>query len=96
MAKPVAGDVIVVPFPQTDLNPGKRRPALVLVTLPGDDLIVCAITSQRPSHGPAVTLHAEDFSKGRLELASYVRPARLFTIEQSVVLYVAATVRAKS
>ena len=36
MAKPVAGDVVVLPLPQTNLQPGKRRPALVVVDLTGD------------------------------------------------------------
>lgn len=30
MGKPVAREVVVLPFPQTDLQPGKRRPALVV------------------------------------------------------------------
>jgi len=29
MGKPVAGEVVVLPFPQTNLQSGKRRPALV-------------------------------------------------------------------
>lgn len=43
MGKPVAGDVVIVPFPRTDLTPGKLRPALTLVSLPGDDFILCQI-----------------------------------------------------
>jgi mRNA interferase MazF len=45
VGKPIAGDVVVFPFPQTDLRIGKNRPALVLVDLPGDDVILCQITS---------------------------------------------------
>jgi mRNA interferase MazF len=44
--KPLAGDVVIIPFPQTDLAPGKRRPALVLVNLKGEDVILCQITSK--------------------------------------------------
>ena len=44
MGKPVAGDVVVLPFPQTGLQAGKRRPALVVADLPGDDPILCQIT----------------------------------------------------
>ena len=40
------GDVVVVPFPFSDLTQAKRRPALVLSVLEGDDLILCQITSQ--------------------------------------------------
>ncbi|HIL71425.1 MAG TPA: type II toxin-antitoxin system PemK/MazF family toxin, partial [Verrucomicrobia bacterium] len=46
MGKPVIGEVVVVPFPQKNLKDGKRRPALVVADLIGDDLILCQITSQ--------------------------------------------------
>jgi hypothetical protein len=31
MGKPLVGEVVVLPFPQTNLQSGKRRPALVVV-----------------------------------------------------------------
>jgi mRNA interferase MazF len=45
MGKFVVGEVVVLPFPQTDLQAGKRRPVLVVADLTGDDLILCQITS---------------------------------------------------
>ena len=41
------GDVVVVPFPFSDLTEAKRRPALVLAELDGEDRILCQITSQQ-------------------------------------------------
>ena len=35
----VRGDVVVAPFPFSDLSGAKRRPALVVATLSGDDVI---------------------------------------------------------
>ncbi len=93
MGKPVAGEVVVLPFPQTDLRSGKRRPALVVVNLPGDDLILCQITSQARSDAYSVPLATSDFEKGRLALDSFIRPSRLFTVDQSVVLYATAKVK---
>jgi mRNA interferase MazF len=86
MGKSVAGEVVVLPFPQTDLKAGKPRPALVLVDLPGDDLILRQITSQARRDGFSVPLTAADFAHGSLPVSSYIRPNRLFTIEQSVIL----------
>ena len=46
MGKPVIGEVVVLSFPQTHLQAGKCRPALVVADLAGDDLVLCQITSQ--------------------------------------------------
>jgi len=94
MGKPVAGEVVVLPFPQTDLQAGKRRPALVVADLPGDDLILCQITSQARRDSFAIALTAADFERGRLAVDSFARPNRLFTVEQSVVLYAAGKLKA--
>ncbi len=59
MAKFVKGDVVVVPFPFSDLTQAKRRPALVLSVLEGDDLILCQITSQTIKDKYAILLTSE-------------------------------------
>jgi mRNA interferase MazF len=92
VGKPVAGEVVVLPFPQTDLQAGKRRPALVVVDLTGDDLILCQVTTQGRSDSYSVPLVAADFEHGRLAVDSFIRPNRLFTVERSVILYTAAKV----
>ena len=93
MGKPVAGEVVVLPFPQTNLQAGKRRPALVVAGLPGDDLILCQITSQARADGFSIPLALADFERGRLAVDSFIRPHRLFTVEQSVILYAAGKVK---
>ena len=93
MGKPVAGDVVIFPFPQTNLQIGKNRPALVLVDLPGDDLILCQITSQLRFDGFSIALNSTDFARGSLPLVSYLRPNRLFTVDRAVVSRVAAHVK---
>ena len=93
MGKPVIGEVVVLPFPQTNLQVGKRRPALVVAVLKGDDLILCQITSQVRSDGYSISLDAPDFERGRLAMDCFIRPNRLFTVEQSVILYSAGKVK---
>jgi mRNA interferase MazF len=93
MGKPVVGEVVVLPFPQTNLQAGKRRPALVVADLIGDDLILCQITSQARAVEYSISLSATDFERGRLAVDSFIRPNRLFTVEQSVILYAAGKVK---
>jgi len=44
VGKFVKGEVVVLNFPFSDLSGAKRRPALVLADLDGDDIILCQIT----------------------------------------------------
>jgi mRNA interferase MazF len=82
------GDVVVVPFPFSDLSSSKRRPALVIVSLTGDDLILCAISSQAREDEPhAIKIVTEDFSDGSLKKESYVRCDHFFTGDASIVEY---------
>ena len=92
MVKPIAGEVVVLPFPQTNLQSGKRRPALVVANLAGNDLILCQITSQTRSDNYSVPLTSTDFERGRLAIDSYARTNRLFTVEQSVIIYSAGKI----
>ena len=64
MGKFVRGDVVVTPFPFSDLSAAKKRPALVVATLTGDDVILCQITSQNVSDSYSVLLEDADFSVG--------------------------------
>jgi mRNA interferase MazF len=93
MVKPVIGEVVVLPFPQTDLQAGKRRPALVVADLMGDDLILCQITTQSRRDPYSVPLASSDFESGRLSVDSFVRPNRLFTVDHAVIVYTAAKVK---
>jgi mRNA interferase MazF len=87
MAKFVAGDVVVVPFPFSDLSESKRRPALVLAVLAGNDLILCQITSQNVRDSYSVEISDLDFVSGGLSKTSNIRPNRLFTADRSIVMY---------
>lgn len=93
MAEFVKGDVVVVPFPFSDLTQAKRRPALVIANLAGDDLILCQITSQNITDRYAISLQSSDFSEGGLNQTSNIRPNRLFTAERGIILYKAGQLK---
>lgn len=87
MARFVKGDIVVVPFPFSDLTQAKRRPALVLAELEGDDRILCQITSQHVRDRHAIELDDSDFEVGTLRQKSNIRPSRVFTCDVCIVLY---------
>jgi mRNA interferase MazF len=87
LAKFVKGEVVVIPFPFSDLTQAKRRPALVIAELEGNDLILCQITSQAVKDKYAVSIDDEDFEAGSLKKPSNVRPNRIFTADTHLVLY---------
>ncbi|RPH98969.1 MAG: type II toxin-antitoxin system PemK/MazF family toxin [Calditrichaeota bacterium] len=87
MGRFIKGEVVVIPFPFSDLSQAKRRPALVVAALPGNDLILCQITSKNIADRFAVPLTETDFAAGALKVASNVRPNRIFTADHSIVLY---------
>ena len=73
MVKPVAGEIVVIPFPR-NIAAGKHRPALVIADLPGADLILCQITSRAhwdllPSRWIKAIVNAANSTS----LASFVR-----------------------
>jgi mRNA interferase MazF len=84
MAKFVKGDVVVIPFPFSDLSQSKRRPALVLAVLQGDDLILCQITSKSIKDNYAIPVDENDFESGSLNQESNIRPNRLFTADNHI------------
>lgn len=88
----VKGDVVVVPFPFSDLSASKKRPALIVATLRGNDKILCQITSVARTDEYSITLRNQDFKQGRLPHESVIRPNRLFTADNSIILYKAGSV----
>ena len=87
MGKFVKGDVVVVPFPFSDLTAAKRRPALIVAALTGDDVILCQITSKSVADSYAIPITNSDFTSGGLPQDSNIRPNRLFTADANIILY---------
>lgn len=87
MERLVKGDIVVVPFPFSNLTYAKRRPALVISSLMGDDLILCQITSKLGKDPHSILLSETDFAAGSLKQQSNVRPNKLFTADKLIILY---------
>src|SRR5208283_5349308 len=83
MARFVSGEVVVVPFPFTDLSSAKVRPALVLASLSRGDVILCQITSRAAGHPEALPVGSSDFEPGgALRHQSFALPHRIVTANE--------------
>lgn len=82
-----AGQIVLVPFPFTDLTDSKLRPVLLLrqASRRFDDWLVCMISSQTQQAEPGLdeilTPGADDFAGTGLKSASVVRLSRLAVID---------------
>jgi mRNA interferase MazF len=83
---PERGDLLLVPFPFTDLTATKRRPVLVLTAADSyGDFIALPVTS-RPQLEHAVPLRESDLVSGALPAASWIRTNRVVTLNSSLVV----------
>ena len=86
MVVPAAGQVILVPFPFSDLSQSKVRPAVCLANVGRGDWVLCQITSNPYGDTLAIPLGTLDFSSGGLMVASFARPGKLFTAHAGVMV----------
>lgn len=84
MGAPSVGDIVLVPFPFSDLSGTKKRPALLLAEAGRDDWVCLQVTSQPYGDEAAILLTDKDFARGTLRRVSYLRPGKLFTAHRSL------------
>jgi mRNA interferase MazF len=98
MSEPIAiyepFSVVVVPFPFTDRDASKRRPALVLSSAavfntPSGHVVLAMITSQRLPVWP-LDVDVADLKRSGLAVPSTIR-FKLFTLDQRLILRTAGT-----
>ncbi|GHU56384.1 mRNA interferase PemK [Bacteroidia bacterium] len=92
MERFIKGDVAVIPFPFSDLSTSKRRPALVLANLPGEDILLCQITSKSTDRHFVLSLNEEDFISGSLPTNSFIRASRIFTADKKLIIRKAGSI----
>lgn len=80
------GDLLLVPYPFSDLSATKRRPVLALTGPDAyGDFIALPVTSRsQTEHGLPLT--AADLIQGLLPAASFIRTDRIVTLNASLVV----------
>jgi mRNA interferase MazF len=86
------GDIVLVPFPFTNLKSIKLRPALVIYSNEkNEDIILLAISSQK-SGIKEVMIYNGELSDGELPIISYIKFNKVATLHKSLIKKVVAKI----
>lgn len=78
------GDIVLVPFPYTDLTAIKNRPALVISkSHNSEDVILLAISSQKADFD--LQIDNGSLAKGQLPFVSYIKIRKVVTLKKSII-----------
>jgi len=79
-------DVVLLPFPYSDLSGSKQRPAVIISNKKlnkSEDRICCLITSNSAKDG--IFIKNNYFESGKLPFKSWIKPYRLFTVNENII-----------
>jgi len=80
-------DVVLIPFPYSDLTLAKKRPALIISNEKINkmqDRICCLVTTK--PHKEDLIISKDSFEEGDLPFKSFVKPHRIFTIHEDAII----------
>ncbi len=80
-------DIVLIPFPYSDLTASKKRPALIISNEKMNkmqDRICCLVTTK--FHKDDLPITKDSISDGELPFKSFIKSHRIFTIEEGIVI----------
>jgi len=80
-------DIVLIPFPYSDLSLSKKRPALIISNEKinkTQDRICCLITTK--PHKDDLKIEREVIEEGALPFQSFIKPHRIFTIQKEIII----------
>jgi len=84
------GDIVLVPFPFSDLTRIRQRPVLVLSKLAYlkecEDVLTCGITSNLKDSNYSILIDNSNLGEGSIPIKSRIKIDKLFTLEQSIII----------
>ncbi len=78
-------DIALVNFPFSDLTETKKRPALVINSLEGDNAIFCQITTKRRNIQKYEILLPKESCIGDIRFNSFIYVDMIFTLHKSLI-----------
>lgn len=83
-------DIVLVPFPYSDLSSYKRRPVLIIsndsYNESKEDVVVCILTSNTFSDEYSISITNDSLEYGLLPEPSVIKASKLFTIHQTKII----------
>ena len=80
-------DIVLIPFPYSDLTLSKKRPALIISNEKINkmqDRICCLVTTK--PHKDDLLITEDCFEEGALPFKSFIKPHRIFTIHEGIII----------
>lgn len=84
MLKPT--EIVLIPFPFTDLTATKKRPVLVIKETDKLNDFLCIPLTSQDNHINSVLLTNDDLIKGSLPKSSWVRTDKIFTFNAEIIV----------
>ena len=85
-----AGDIVLVPFPFTNMSQIKPRPVLILSNTAYNkssfDFVCCGITSNLNNKDDSILLDSKDMENGTIPKKSRIKISKIFTLEKTLVI----------
>lgn len=78
-------DIVLVDFPFSDLTRTKKRPALVINSLSGENAILCQITTKRRNIQKYEILLPKESCIGDIRFNSFIYLDMIFTLHKSLI-----------
>ena len=83
------GEIVLAPFPFTDLSTVKQRPLLIIsnnnYNNKTEDLVTCGITSNPKDTDFSILIDDKDLTTGQLPIASRIKVDKLFTLSKNII-----------
>ena len=84
------GELVVVPFPFSDLTTIRQRPVLIISNNryndTSEDIITCGITSNLKNSQYSILFDNPDLLEGSLPVKSRIKVDKLFTLNKNIII----------
>jgi len=78
-------DIVLVNFPFSNLKKVKKRPALVINSLEGENIILCQITTKRRNIQKYEILLSKVSCEGDIRFDSFIYTDMIFTLHKNLI-----------